>query len=77
MLGYVAITGERILSGGRSSRRERDYSKRPCARYTVGRDAAIIARHVRSLSDRMLDSLLIRGLKHYFHTTPSTTSTHT
>jgi hypothetical protein len=37
--------------------------KRPCTRYTVGRDAAIIVRLVRFLSDRMLDRLLARSLK--------------
>ena len=38
-------------------------SKRPRTRYTVGRDAAIIVRLARFLSDRMLDSLLARSLK--------------
>ena len=38
-------------------------SKRPRTRYTVGRDAAIIVRLARCLSDRMLDSLLARSLK--------------
>jgi NAD(P)-dependent dehydrogenase (short-subunit alcohol dehydrogenase family) len=38
-------------------------SKRPRTRYTVGRDAAIIVRLVRFLSDRMLDNLLARRLK--------------
>jgi hypothetical protein len=38
-------------------------SKRPRTRYTVGRDAAIIGRLARCLSDRMLDSLLARSLK--------------
>lgn len=38
-------------------------NKRPRARYTVGRDAAIIAILVRLLSDRMLDWLLARSLK--------------
>jgi len=38
-------------------------SKRPRTRYTIGRDAAIIVRLVRLLSDRALDSLLARGLK--------------
>src|SRR5262245_29545379 len=33
-------------------------SKRPRTRYTVGRDAAIIVRLARWLSDRMLDGLL-------------------
>lgn len=37
--------------------------KRPRTRYTVGRDAAIIVRLVKCLSDRMLDSLLARSLK--------------
>ena len=49
-------------------------SKRPRARYTVGRDAAIIVRLVRFLSDRMLDSLLSSSLKPYLPKTPSTTS---
>ena len=38
-------------------------STRPRTRYTVGRDAAIIVRLVRCLSDRMLDRLLARSLK--------------
>jgi len=38
-------------------------SKRPRARYTVGRDAAIIVLLTRCLSDRMLDRLLARSLK--------------
>ncbi len=38
-------------------------SKRPRTRYTIGRDAAIIVRLARCLSDRMLDSLLARSLK--------------
>ena len=38
-------------------------SQRPRTRYTVGRDAAIIVRLVRFLSDRMLDRLLARSLK--------------
>lgn len=38
-------------------------SKRPRTRYTVGRDAAIIVRLIRLLSDRMLDRLLARNLK--------------
>ncbi len=40
-------------------------SKRPRTRYTVGRDAAIIVRLTRYLSDRMLDRLLARSLKPY------------
>ena len=40
-------------------------SQRPRTRYTVGRDAAIIVRLVRFLSDRMLDRLLARSLKPY------------
>ena len=38
-------------------------NKRPRTRYTVGRDAAIIVRLARFLSDRMLDSLLARSLR--------------
>lgn len=38
-------------------------SKRPRTRYTVGRDAAIVVRLVRFLSDRRPDSLLARALK--------------
>ncbi len=38
-------------------------TKRPRTRYTVGRDAAMIVRLTRFLSDRMLDSLLARSLK--------------
>jgi NAD(P)-dependent dehydrogenase (short-subunit alcohol dehydrogenase family) len=38
-------------------------SERPRTRYTVGRDAAIIVRLARFVSDRMLDSLLARTLK--------------
>ena len=48
-------------------------SKRPRTRYTVGRDAAIIVRLVRYLSDRMLDSLLARSLKPHLPKAPSTT----
>jgi NAD(P)-dependent dehydrogenase (short-subunit alcohol dehydrogenase family) len=40
-------------------------SKRPRTRYTVGRDAAIIVRLIRLLSDRTLDLLLSRNLKPY------------
>ncbi len=47
--------------------------KRPRTRYTVGRDAAIIVRLVRYLSDRMLDRLLNRSLKPYFRKAPATT----
>ena len=48
-------------------------SKRPRARYTVGRDAAIIVRLVRCLSDRMLDRLLARSLKPHLRKAPPTT----
>ena len=97
MLGRVAGTGERIISGMTTGQRgryatlmhavisqaqaavpkavpaeeagrviaEAITSKRPRTRYTVGRDAAIIVRLVRFLSDRMLDSLLARSLKPY------------
>lgn len=40
-------------------------SKRPRARYTVGRNAATLVRLARVLSDRMLDGLLVRNLKPY------------
>jgi NAD(P)-dependent dehydrogenase (short-subunit alcohol dehydrogenase family) len=40
-------------------------SERPRTRYTVGRDAAIIVRLARYVSDRMLDSMLARALKPY------------
>ena len=40
-------------------------SKRPRTRYTVGRDAAVIVRLTRFLSDQMLDGLLARSLKPY------------
>ena len=40
-------------------------SRRPRTRYTVGRGTATIVRATRLLSDRMLDSLLARGLKRY------------
>jgi NAD(P)-dependent dehydrogenase (short-subunit alcohol dehydrogenase family) len=47
-------------------------TKRPRARYTVGRDAAIIVLLARCLSDRMLDSLLARSLRaHLPSLTPS------
>lgn len=47
--------------------------RRPRARYTVGRDAAIVVLLVRFLSDRMLDSLLARSLKsHLPKTVPNT-----
>jgi hypothetical protein len=42
-----------------------DISERPRTRYTVGRDAAIIVRVARFVSDRMLDSLLARTLKRH------------
>ena len=45
-------------------------SKRPRTRYTVGRDAAIIVRLVRCLSDRMLDSLLAHSLKQHLTKAP-------
>jgi NAD(P)-dependent dehydrogenase (short-subunit alcohol dehydrogenase family) len=48
-------------------------SKRPRTRYTVGRDAAIIVRLARFLSDRMLDSLLARSLKPHLPKARSTT----
>ncbi len=48
-------------------------SKRPRTRYTVGRDAAIIVRLARFLSDRTLDSLLARSLKSH-HLKASTKS---
>ena len=48
-------------------------STRPRTRYTVGRDAAIIVRLVRLLSDRMLDSLLARSLKPHLPKARSTT----
>ena len=40
-------------------------SERPRTRYTVGRDAAIIVRLARYLSDRMLDSMFARTLKRH------------
>jgi NAD(P)-dependent dehydrogenase (short-subunit alcohol dehydrogenase family) len=48
-------------------------SHRPRARYTVGRDAAMVVRIVRLLSDRMLDSLLARNLRSYLPKTPLAT----
>lgn len=47
-------------------------SKRPRARYTVGRDAAIVVRLARFLSDRMLDKLFARVLKS--HGAPSSST---
>ena len=41
-------------------------SRRPRARYTVGRGTATIVRLTRLLSDRMLDGLLARNLKTHF-----------
>ena len=38
-------------------------SKRPRTRYTIGRDAAVVVRLARFLSDRTLDSLLARSLR--------------
>ena len=38
-------------------------SERPRTRYTIGRDAAIIVRLARWVSDRMLDSIFARALK--------------
>ncbi len=48
-------------------------SKRPRTRYTVGRDAAIIVRLARYLSDRMLDRLLARSLKPHLLKAPRAT----
>ena len=45
-------------------------SARPRARYTVGRDAAIIVRLTRLLSDRVLDRLLARSLKPHLSKAP-------
>ena len=45
-------------------------SKRPRTRYTVGREAAIIVRLARVLSDRTLDSLLARSLKPHLPKAP-------
>lgn len=105
MLGRVAVTAERIISGMTVEQRGRYAtlmpaiisqaqaaipkgvpaeeagrviadaitSKRPRIRYTVGRDAAIIVRLTRCLSDRMLDSLLARSLKPHLPEAPSTT----
>lgn len=47
-------------------------SRRPRARYTVGRSTAMITRLTRLMSDRMLDSLLARNLKPYLLKSPST-----
>ncbi len=95
MLGRVAATGERIISGMTGEQRGRYAalmhsvisqaqaavpkgvpaeeagrviadaitSKRPRTRYTIGRDAAVIVRLTRFLSDQMLDGLLARSLK--------------
>ena len=105
MLGGVAVTGERIISGMTTEQHGRYAtlmhsiiaqaqaaiptgvpaeeagqvvadaitSKRPRTRYTVGRDAAIIVRLVRCLSDRMLDGLLARSLKPHPSKIPSAT----
>lgn len=40
-------------------------SRRPKTRYTIGREAAIIVRMIRFISDRSLDRLLAAGLKPY------------
>ena len=40
-------------------------SRRPHARYTVGRGAAIVVRMIRFMSDRMLDRLLASNLHRY------------
>lgn len=45
-------------------------SKWPRTRYTVGRDAAIVVRLVRFLSDRLLDGLLARSLKPHLPKAP-------
>lgn len=47
-------------------------SKRPRTRYTIGRDAAIIVRLVRFLSDRTRDSLLARILAPHLPKAPPT-----
>lgn len=54
--GLPAEVAGRVIAGA-------IISKRPRTRYTVGRDAAIIVRLARWLSDRMLDSLLMRNLR--------------
>lgn len=43
-------------------------TRRPRPRYTVGRDAAMITRLVRFVSDRMLDRILDRELRRYYPT---------
>jgi NADP-dependent 3-hydroxy acid dehydrogenase YdfG len=48
-------------------------SRRPRTRYTVGRDAALVVRLVRFLSDRMLDRLLARSLQPHFPKAPPET----
>ena len=40
-------------------------SRRPHARYTVGRSTAMVVRLIRFMSDRMLDRLLASNLKPY------------
>ncbi len=40
-------------------------SERPRTRYTIGRDAAIVVRLARFVSDRMLDSMFARTLKRH------------
>ena len=65
------IVSQARAAGGRSSSPEQVArviadaiaSARPRPRYTVGRDAAMVVRLARYLSDRTLDRLLARGLK--------------
>ena len=41
-------------------------ARKPRARYTVGRDAALITRLVRLLPDRTLDRVIAAGLRPHF-----------
>jgi hypothetical protein len=44
---------------------------RPRARYTIGRDAAILVRLARLLSDPLLDRVLRRNLRPHYRTVVS------
>ena len=57
--GLPAEAAGRIIANAATARR-------PRARYTIGRDAAILTRLSRILSDRMLDRILAANLRPHF-----------
>ncbi|HWS34696.1 MAG TPA: hypothetical protein VN408_18390 [Actinoplanes sp.] len=48
------------------ARRSSTTARRPRARYTIGRDAAILTRLPRLLSDRLLDRMTAANLRPHF-----------